>query len=158
MLIISYSAPSRGRPDRDSEETRLSIEKLQPPYDRSHWYFGAFLNSTGEMIGEVGFPDCVEVPRSGWPEGEILIKPRYWRQGYGTELLTAFLQSWWDLRRAVTKHQLHPALQGNKEPGERIMEGVALYVSAEQFPFQYAHTLAFKRQGFRQTNCRGNKQ
>lgn len=86
------------------------------------------------MIGEAGFPDCVEVPRSGWPEVEILIKPGFWRQGYGTELLTAFMQSWWDLPRAVTRHQLHPLLQGNKEPGERIIEGVALYVSAEQLP------------------------
>lgn len=119
-------ATTRGRPDRDLEETRQNIERLQAPYDENHWYFGAFLLSTGEMIGEGGLPDCEDMPRSGWPEAEILIKPEYWRQGYGTELLHAFLTSWWELPRARRRHQLLPLVVGDKEPGAKVTEGVGL--------------------------------
>lgn len=52
------NSTQRGRPDRDLEETRLNVEYLQSPYDQHHWYFGAFLLSTGELIGEGGLPDC----------------------------------------------------------------------------------------------------
>lgn len=82
--------------------------------------------TTGEMIGEGGLPDCEDMPRSGWPEAEILIKPEYWRQGYGTELLHAVLASWWELPRAQRKHQLLPIIVGDKEPGAKVTEGVGL--------------------------------
>lgn len=39
------------------EQTRHHIELLQEPHDDSHWYFGAFLAETGELIGEGGLPD-----------------------------------------------------------------------------------------------------
>lgn len=64
------------------------------------------------------------MPRSGWPEAEILIKPEYWRQGYGTELCTAVLDSWWDLPREKRRHQLLPFIAGDKEPGDEVIDGV----------------------------------
>lgn len=116
----------RGRPDRDLDETRQNIERLQQASGAHHWYFGAFLLSTGEMVGEGGLFDIVDMPRSGWPDAEVLIKPEYWRQGYGTELLHAFLTSWWELPRARRRHQLLPVMVGNKEPGDKVTEGVGL--------------------------------
>lgn len=101
---------TRGRPDRDLAETREYIQWLQDE-DQAHWYFGAFLVSTGELIGEGGLPDCLAMPRSGWPEPEFLIKPEHWRQGYGTEMWEAVLDSWWDLPRELRRHQLNPALR-----------------------------------------------
>lgn len=100
---------TRGRPDHDLAETEEYLEMLQQD-DQAHWYFGAFLASTDELIGEGGLPDCLAMPRSGWPEAEILIKPEYWRQGYGTELWTAIMDSWWALPREVWRHQLLPAI------------------------------------------------
>jgi RimJ/RimL family protein N-acetyltransferase len=117
-------SPTRGRPNRDLIETGRHIEFLQPPYDQGHWYFGAFLASTGELIGEGGLPDCEDMPRSGWPEAEILIKPEYRQQGYGTELWAAVLESWWDLPREKKRHQLLPVIAGDKEPGDEVIDGV----------------------------------
>lgn len=99
----------RGRPDQDIAETQEYIAWLQEEGE-AHWYFGAFLKSTGELIGEGGLPDCLDMPRSGWPEAEFLIKPEYWRQGYGTELWQAVMGSWWDLPRETRRHQLLPAI------------------------------------------------
>lgn len=115
---------SRGRTDRDLDETRENIAKLQAPYDERHWYWGAFLTSTGEMIGEGGLPDSEDQPTSGWTRCEILIKPAYWRQGYGTELFTAVLDSWWDLPREQRRHQLLPMVVGDTEPGKEVHECV----------------------------------
>lgn len=42
---------------KDLEESKQNLDQLQTPYDRKHWYFGAFLASTGELIGEGGLPD-----------------------------------------------------------------------------------------------------
>lgn len=100
---------SRGRPDRDMVETKEYVERLQQE-DQAHWYFGAFLASSGELIGEGGLPDCLSVARSGWPEGEILLKQEYRRQGYGTEIWEAVMDSWWTLPRRLVRHQLLPAI------------------------------------------------
>ncbi|KAH8681116.1 GNAT domain-containing protein [Xylariales sp. PMI_506] len=114
----------RGRPDRNIEETRRNLEQLQPPYDQRHWYFGAFLASTGELIGEGGLPDCEDMPRSGWPEAEILIKSAHRRRGYGTELYRAVMASWWALPRERRRHQLLPIAAGDTEPGDEVADGV----------------------------------
>jgi hypothetical protein len=57
----------RGRPDRDAAESKMWLDRYSiEPTDGDghgippHWYFGAFLQSTGEMIGEGGFPDLVD--------------------------------------------------------------------------------------------------
>ncbi|KAF3768027.1 hypothetical protein M406DRAFT_350868 [Cryphonectria parasitica EP155] len=117
---------SRGRPDRSLDETRQSIARLQAPYDERHWYFGAFLASTGELIGEGGLPDTEHQPVSGWTRCEVLIKPAYWRQGYGTEFFKTVLDSWWSLPRKLRRHQLLPFCIGNQEPGTVVAERLEL--------------------------------
>lgn len=113
----------RGRPDRSKEETAQYIEDLASNED-NHWYFGAFLLSTGEMIGEGGLPDCVimSTSNSGWPEAEFLIKPQYWRQGYGTEMFDAIINSWWDLPREWRRLQIIPALAPGVDAGSDLPE------------------------------------
>ncbi|KAJ4396197.1 hypothetical protein N0V93_000416 [Gnomoniopsis smithogilvyi] len=113
----------RGRPDRSKEETAQYIEALAENED-NHWYFGAFLLSTGEMIGEGGLPDCaiMSTSNSGWPEAEFLVKPQYWRQGYGTEMFHAIIDSWWDLPREWRRLQLIPALNPGVDAGSDVPE------------------------------------
>lgn len=121
--IIQNQSTTRGRPDRDLEESRQNIEKFQEE-DQHHWYFGAFLKSTGELIGEAGLPD-LDGWRSGRPEAEVLIKPEYWRQGYGTELWKAVMDSYWDLPREKRRYQLCPAfVSAEKEPGDEVADAV----------------------------------
>lgn len=120
---IQKHSTTRGRTDRDLEESRQNIERYQTE-DQSHWYFGAFLQSTGELIGEGGLPD-LDGWRSGRPEAEILIKPEYWRQGYGTELWKAVIESYWDLPRERRRHQLCPAfVPADTEPGDEVTDAV----------------------------------
>ncbi|ROW01859.1 hypothetical protein VMCG_05567 [Cytospora schulzeri] len=116
---------TRGRPDQNIEETQQSIEMLNQDYQH-HWYFGGFLQSTGELIAEGGLPDCAIMASSasGWPEAEFLVKPEYWRQGYGTEFFNAVMESWWDLPREWRRVQVFPAGMPGKEPGDVAMEGV----------------------------------
>lgn len=118
---------SRGRPDRDLEETKGNIERLQAPFDQQHWYWGAFLATTGELIGEGGLPDTEDQPTSGWARCEILIKPKYWRRGYGTEFFNAVMNSWWALPRKKRRHQLLPLVAGDADPGEEVTDGVEMY-------------------------------
>lgn len=62
--------PSRGRVDRDIEESRENIEWMRTKFEEHRW-FGAFLSATRELIGEGGLPDCNNMFRSGWPEAEL---------------------------------------------------------------------------------------
>lgn len=64
-------SPSRGRVNRDIEESRENMKWMRTNFEE-HWWFGAFLSSTGELIGEGGLPDCNNMPRSGWPEAEVI--------------------------------------------------------------------------------------
>lgn len=117
----------RGRPDKTKDETAMSLAHLnEDPDNLHHWYFGAFLQSTNELIAEGGLPDCAHMATSlsGWPEAEFLVHPAYWRQGYGTELFHAVMDSWWDLPRERRRQQLIPAGMPGKEPGDDAMEGV----------------------------------
>ncbi|KUI70715.1 hypothetical protein VM1G_06359 [Cytospora mali] len=116
---------TRGRIDQNKEETQQSIDMLNQKAHH-HWYFGGFLQSTGELIVEGGLPDCdiMESAASGWPEAEFLVKPEYWRQGYGTEFFHAVMDSWWDLPREWRRVQLVPFLMPGKEPGDVATEGV----------------------------------
>jgi RimJ/RimL family protein N-acetyltransferase len=100
---------SRGRPDESKDQTRWYIDRMSEA-DQSHWYFGVFLQSTGELIGEGGLPDIVDMPKSGRPEAEFLLRSKYWRQGYGSEMFEAIMNSWWDLPRVRRRQQLLPAL------------------------------------------------
>ncbi|PSR83676.1 acyl-CoA N-acyltransferase, partial [Coniella lustricola] len=123
---------SRGRAVRDLEEARNSLAGLQAPHDEHHWYFGAFLASTGELVGEGGLADIRHQPVSGWPRCEMLISPAFWRQGYGTEFFDALLNSWWDLPRERRKHQLLPFCIGDQqEPGREVIERLELIWEAD---------------------------
>ncbi|KXJ93671.1 GNAT domain-domain-containing protein [Microdochium bolleyi] len=118
---------ARGRPDESLEHTQHQIECLQEPHDDSHWYFGAFLADTGELIGEGGLPDIDgRTTRSGWPEADFLIAREHQRQGYGTELFDAVMSSWWNLPRERRRRQLHPFVVPGKQPGERMPDCVVL--------------------------------
>ncbi|KAF3763837.1 hypothetical protein M406DRAFT_341246 [Cryphonectria parasitica EP155] len=116
---------TRGRPDWNKEETEKAIEALVSQA-RTHWYFGAFLLSTGEMIGEGGLPDCtiMSTSNSGWPEAEFLIKPQYWRQGYGSEMFKPIIDSWWALPREKRRLQIIPALAQGAEAGSKVPESL----------------------------------
>ncbi|KAK8054831.1 acyl-CoA N-acyltransferase [Apiospora rasikravindrae] len=114
----------RGRASRDRDESRRQLDSLLEGDGQMHWYFGAFLQATGELVGEAGLPDCVTMARSGWPEAEVLIKKEHWRQGYGTEMLNAWLTSWWALPRQIRRHQLFPLATGWEEPGAELLDGV----------------------------------
>lgn len=117
-------SPTRGRASRDLDESRRALEQLQAPHDREHWYFGAFLAATGELIGELGVPNAEDNPRSGWPEAEIVVRRPYWRQGYGSEMFRAFMDAWWALPRERRRHQLVPFATNYREPGEEIADAV----------------------------------
>lgn len=123
IASVQNHSTTRGRTDYDLEESKQNIEKFQDD-DQYHWYFGAFLQSTGELIGEGGLPD-LDGWRSGRPEAEILIKPEYWRQGYGTELCKAVMESYWNLPRQRRRHQLCPAfVSAGTEPGDEVADAV----------------------------------
>ncbi|CAJ2513652.1 Uu.00g017710.m01.CDS01 [Anthostomella pinea] len=116
---------TRGRADESREETKQALEALNRE-EQNHWYFGVFLQATGELIGEAGLPDCVATATSntGWPEAEFLLKPRFWRQGYGTEAFNALVDSWWGLPRERRRHQLITPLVPGIEPGAEVPEGL----------------------------------
>lgn len=61
----------RGRPDVSAQHSREQLDRLNDDA-QAHWYFGAFLLDTGELIGEGGLPDVRDrdMSASGWPEGE----------------------------------------------------------------------------------------
>lgn len=61
----------RGRPDVSIDHSREQLARLNDD-EQSHWYFGAFLQDTGELIGEGGLPDVRDrdMSASGWPEGK----------------------------------------------------------------------------------------
>lgn len=121
---LQNKSMSRGRPDKDLEESELNLARLQSPYDEQHWYFGAFLASTGELIGEGGIPDTDGNTRSGWPDIDLLIAVEHQRQGYGTELLKAVLDSWWKLPRERRRRQLNPIIVPGLEPGDNVIDSV----------------------------------
>ncbi|KAK6221624.1 hypothetical protein LQW54_001396 [Pestalotiopsis sp. IQ-011] len=64
------------------------------------------------------------MPRSGWPEAEILLKPAFRRQGLGTEMWRAVAGSWWQLPREMRRHQLLPLMVPGKDPGDEVIEGL----------------------------------
>lgn len=122
---IQCHSKTRGRADETVEETRASIEELIA-HQWDQWYFGAFLRSTGEMIGEGGLPSCTIMASSisGWPEAEFLVKPQYWRQGYGTEMFNAIINSWWDLPREWRRLQVMPKLVQGLDAGSELPESI----------------------------------
>jgi hypothetical protein len=74
---------------------------------------------------------------SGWPEAEFLVKPQHCRQGYGTELWNAIMDSWWDLPRKRRRHQLIPLIVPGKEPGDKVDECVVFQWEASNEVAKY---------------------
>ncbi|KAK2682178.1 hypothetical protein RAB80_000124 [Fusarium oxysporum f. sp. vasinfectum] len=104
---IQNHSTARGRATKDKDETERQLHSLVQD-DQSHWWFGAFLKSTNELIGEGGLPDVLAMSSSisGWPEAE---------------------QSWihgGDLPRERRRHQLVPVVAPGKEPGDKMDECV----------------------------------
>ncbi|KAF4446862.1 n- gnat protein [Fusarium austroafricanum] len=122
---LQKHSTARGGATKDKSESERQLHSLVQD-DQSHWWFGAFLKSTNECIGEGGLADVLTMSSSlsGWPEAEFLIKPEYCRQGYGTELFTAVMDSWWNLPRERRRHQLIPLVAPGKEPGDKMRECV----------------------------------
>ncbi|KAK2074828.1 hypothetical protein P8C59_009002 [Phyllachora maydis] len=114
-------SPTRGRVDRDRAESAAFLDRLAAD-DEGHWYFGAFLRASGQLVGEGGIPNLVEMGRAGWPEAEFLLAREFWRQGLGSEFWEAVVGAWWELPRALQRHQLFPPIVPDKEPGDELEE------------------------------------
>ncbi|KXJ89354.1 GNAT domain-domain-containing protein [Microdochium bolleyi] len=125
----------RPRIDRDINETRTLLESLQSPNDGNSWRFGAFLASTGELIGDGGVYNYDDLWRTGWPELEFMLSKEHWGQGYGKELITALVDGWFKLPRSgVKKQSLHPNVIGELEPGDELPDTMAIIFDASIEP------------------------
>lgn len=94
---------TRGRPDSDIYETQEKLNKLicapsTPDAFPFYTYFGIFLKTTGELIGDGGIHKLASLS-CGWPELGCKLGHGYCEFGYGTEFLRAFTAWWWDLPR-----------------------------------------------------------
>lgn len=127
---LQRGSTRRGRPDRDRDESAANLAALQAPHDARHWYWGAFLADTGELVGEGGIPDTEDQPTSGWARCEFLVAPAHQRQGLGTEMFHAVMDAWWALPRAPRRHQLLPLVAGDAEPGQVVTDCVEFFWEA----------------------------
>ncbi|KAI2616712.1 acyl-CoA N-acyltransferase [Hypoxylon sp. NC1633] len=98
----AMTGTSLGRPDRNIDETRAALNAFLSPNDSTAFLFGAFLASTGELIGEGGV-QTLESSYCGWPEIGFKFRKEFWGQGYATEFLRALLDAWWKLPRSHTR-------------------------------------------------------
>ncbi|KAI1815906.1 acyl-CoA N-acyltransferase [Poronia punctata] len=92
-----------GRPDRDLDETQSKLNDLISAPTSPHQlpfptYFGVFLRTTDELIGDGGVHTLVS-PACGWPELGCKFGREYCGFGYGTEFLQALTSWWWSLPR-----------------------------------------------------------
>ncbi|KAI2638314.1 acetyltransferase domain-containing protein [Xylaria nigripes] len=93
-----------GLPDPDIRATQAKLDSLlnaptRPDAFPFPTYFGIFLKSTGQLIGDGGV-HLLASPACGWPELGCKFGTEYCRQGYGTEFLRAFTAWWWALPRS----------------------------------------------------------
>ncbi|KAI3320442.1 acyl-CoA N-acyltransferase [Xylariaceae sp. AK1471] len=92
-----------GRPDRTMRETQVKLDSFinapkSPDGLPFPTYFGIFLNTTGELIGDGGIHTLAS-PACGWPELGCKFAREHLGRGYGTEFLRAFTTWWWALPR-----------------------------------------------------------
>ncbi|KAI1371180.1 acyl-CoA N-acyltransferase [Hypoxylon crocopeplum] len=123
----AMTGTSLGRPDRDIDESRSAMRAFLPPSDKRRFLFGAFLASTGELIGEGGV-HTLSSSSCGWPEIGYKFRKEFWGQGYATEFLRGFLQAWWALPRCHTELQVLPS-SIRKPSGTEATE--LIYASAD---------------------------
>ncbi|KAI0127630.1 GNAT domain-containing protein [Xylariales sp. AK1849] len=115
-----------GRPDRDIEETQRALDFFLPPSDIEAYLFGVFHTATAELIGEGGV-HALASSMCGWPEIGNKFKKGYWGQGYATEFLRGFLESWWTLPRSNVEIKVHPSTtEGSHLAAEHVYANTEL--------------------------------
>ncbi|KAI1822489.1 acyl-CoA N-acyltransferase [Xylaria intraflava] len=92
-----------GLPDASLRDTQMKLDRLlnapaSPDAFPFPTYFGVFLRTTGELIGDGGV-HLLASPACGWPELGCKFASEYCGRGYGTEFLRAFTAWWWALPR-----------------------------------------------------------
>ncbi|KAI0382456.1 acyl-CoA N-acyltransferase [Hypomontagnella monticulosa] len=109
----------RGVIDANIDESRTALQTFLSGNESKSFYFGAFLASTGEFIGEGGI-HTTESTFSGWPEIGYKFKKEYWGQGYTTEFSRGILEAWWKLPRQRVKRQVDSRTVEETSEGEAI--------------------------------------
>ncbi|KAH7305193.1 GNAT domain-containing protein [Stachybotrys elegans] len=105
---------ARGVPDKDMGETEEALQYFLAPNDEKTFLFGAFLLTTGELVGEGGIHSLAS-SSCGWPEIGYKFSKEVWRQGYAFEFVQAMLQAWWELPRSTATISVHPQSCGGVE-------------------------------------------
>lgn len=67
---------------RKQAKDTAELEGLKSSEKVTHWHFDNLVLSTGKLICEEGLPDCNDMPRSVWPEAEVLIHSDFRRPGF----------------------------------------------------------------------------
>ncbi|CAJ2508388.1 Uu.00g134140.m01.CDS01 [Anthostomella pinea] len=111
---MTYS--TYARPDLSLTETTAKLLTNIPTFDpnsntsnsnsNNNYYFGIFLSSTNQLIGEGGV-HTLSSPMCGWPELGYKFGVEHWGCGYGTEFVRGFLGWWWVLHREVQQKQVY---------------------------------------------------
>ena len=84
------------------DQTRAVLNTMLDEGIQTKFQHAICLADTQEFIGYGGVRPSSYL--LGWPEVGYQLRKEYWRQGYGTEFLTACLDEWWKLpRHEVTK-------------------------------------------------------
>ncbi|KKA26070.1 hypothetical protein TD95_000355 [Thielaviopsis punctulata] len=91
---------SAGCVDADMAATHKSMSAWLPPNDRETWNWVVFETETGAFVGTAG--NYRRVGSHGWPELGYMLVRESWGKGYATEILRAFVESWWALPREQT--------------------------------------------------------
>ncbi|KAI0541840.1 acetyltransferase domain-containing protein [Xylaria digitata] len=99
--FMKYTAS--GHPDKNVRETQEKLDSLisaptNPNAFPFYTYFGIFIKSMGELIGDGGV-HALASPACGWPEVSCKFGSEHCGRGYGTEFLRAFTAWWWALPR-----------------------------------------------------------
>ncbi|KAI1207687.1 acyl-CoA N-acyltransferase [Annulohypoxylon truncatum] len=120
----AMTGTTRGTPDRNMDESRAAMSDFLSPKDNKRFLFGVFFTSTGELIGEGGVHN-LESSSCGWPEIGYKFRKEFWRQGYATEFLKAFLEAWWSLprfhvKRLVCSSSIHRTKDSESDTTEQV--------------------------------------
>jgi RimJ/RimL family protein N-acetyltransferase len=109
-----------GVPDSSVAETQTALDSYIDTLG-SHFFFGIFLNDTGELIGDGGM-HTVYSGSTGWPEIGYKLHRPHWGRGYATESMRAILDAWWRLPREEVEMSIHPATFARKEKVEDAVQ------------------------------------
>ncbi|KAH8682308.1 GNAT domain-containing protein [Xylariales sp. PMI_506] len=112
-----------GRPDVDIAETQTRLDRFLAPNDARTFNYAICLASTGELIGMGGNHGMSS--DLGWPELGYMLRREHWGQGYATEVVRGFLESWWALDREEVELQVDPTSVADVA-GEKVHEGVRI--------------------------------